>query len=152
MPEQADQSQSRKILSSFLFTFYSLDFFSSALCLSVSSFLLWGLRVNSSDCPPRPKSRFESPLKFGPWHAPPWTISKPGAWTPSVRTRGAFRPRGKKKKKSWILRRPSLAELGGVGWFDLVVINARSLLLSSQTPPFQLLVLALAARCTTNAL
>lgn len=36
MPEQADQSQSRKILSSFLFTFYSLDFFLGPVfvCLS----------------------------------------------------------------------------------------------------------------------
>ena len=50
-----------------------------------------------------------------------------------------------KQQKIWIFR-PSLAKLGGVGGFDLVVINAQSLLRSSQTPSqFQLLLLALAA-------
>ena len=67
MPEQVHTETP----SCFLFLLFTLCIFSrSSLCLSVSSFLLWGLRVNSSDCPPRPKSRFESPLKFGPWHAP----------------------------------------------------------------------------------
>ena len=50
-----------------------------------------------------------------------------------------------KQQKIWIFR-PSLAKLGGVSGFDLVVINAQSLLRSSQTPSqFQLLLLALAA-------
>ena len=47
-----------------------------------------------------------------------------------------------------------MGKVGGVGWFELVVINAQSLLPSSQTrSQFQLLVLALAAPVLqTNAL
>ena len=59
----------------FLFLFILFIFFRPAfVCLSWE-FLLWRLRVNSSDCPPPTKSRFESPLKFGP--SSPQTISKP---------------------------------------------------------------------------
>ena len=141
----------RNALLFFSFFFFALWFFSrSSLCLSVSSFLLWGLRVNSSDCPPRPKSRFESPLKFGPWHAPLGQYQSHGLDTKCAEEGRVW---DEKSKKSKILR-PSLGKVGGVGWFELVVINAKSLLPSSQTlSQFQLLVLALAAPVLqTNAL
>ena len=93
----------------FLFLFILFIFFRPAfVCLSWE-FLLWRLRVNSSDCPPPTKSRFESPLKFGP---PPSDNIKALVWTPSV-----FGPEKKKERLRKVCQ--NCQEMGGWGLLSM---------------------------------